>query len=143
MSDSSQLYLELAADAMSIQKLLEDMKQPSLYRFALHYAPGAFSQESLSKGTNATDLTIYLSDDVAESLAVANVANGNAHRSLYLRAVYNQRIFSSFRISSILAQLLQIIQNASSGPQDPIGKIDLMTEAQKELLPDPRKDLHW
>lgn len=143
MSHISQLYSEFAADTMSMEVLLEHMKQPSLYRFALHHAPGASSQESLSKGTNATDLTIYLSDETGESLAVASGAKGDTHRILCLRAIYNQRIFSSSRISFILAQLLQIIQNASLNPQESLGKVNIMTEAQRELLPDPRKDLHW
>lgn len=128
---------------MPLKELLEQMKQPSLYRFALHHAPNVSSHESLSSGTNNTDLTVYLSDDIAESKAIANGTNGEAHRSLNLRAIYNQRIFSSFRISSILAQLLQIIQNASMNSQESVGKIDLMTDAQRELLPDPRKNLHW
>lgn len=72
-----------------------------------------------------------------------NEISPTAGDSWLLQAIYNQRLFSSSRISFILAQISQIVINASLNPDEYIGKIDIMTEAQRKLLPDPHKDLHW
>lgn len=141
MTDEGQLYLEFGADVIPLEKLLEHLKQSSLYRFAVYPVPKGSSQDSLPRDPNAADVTIYVDDD-CESVDT-NGISGTANDTPKLRAIYDQKTFSSSRISFILAQLLQIIQNASSHPAETIGRIDLMTEAQRVLLPNPSKDLHW
>ena len=141
MTDEGQLYLEFGADVMPLEKLLEHLKQSSLYRFAVHPVPKGSSQDSLPRDPHAADVTIYVDDD-CESVDT-NEINGTANHTPKLWAIYDQKIFSSSRISFILAQLSQIIQNASFHPAETIGRIDLMTETQRILLPNPSKDLHW
>ncbi|MCJ1466777.1 large subunit of alpha-aminoadipate reductase [Pseudocyphellaria aurata] len=138
-----QLYLEFGADAIPLEKIREHLKQPSLYRFAVYPVPKGSSQDALPRDPSTPDVTIYVDDDSESS--ITNGINESADHSDLpkIRAIYNQRLFSSSRISFILAQLLQIIQVASLNPEEPIGKIDLMTEAQRILLPNPTKDLHW
>lgn len=142
MSDALQLYQELAADALPLEQLLESLKQTKLYHFALQRVSSASPPDSLSQGPNPTDLMIYLSDD-SKSSSDMNEINHAAGDIWLLQAIYNQRLFSSSRISFILAQISQIITNASLNPEESIGKIDIMTEAQRKLLPDPQDDLHW
>lgn len=127
---------------MPLDHLLEGLKQAKLYNFALHQVFSASTTHSLSQGPNPTDLRIYLSDDNAKSSNI-NGISPTAGDSWLLQAIYNQRLFSSSRISFILAQISQIVINASLNPGEYIGKIDIMTEAQRKLLPDPHKDLHW
>lgn len=135
--------MEFGADAISLEKLREHLKQSSLYRFAVYPVPKGSSQDALPRDPSTTDVTIYVDDDTKNS--DINGINGTVDQTGLpkIRAIYNQRLFSSARISFILAQLLQIIQNASLNHEEPIGKIDLMTEAQRTLLPNPTKDLHW
>lgn len=141
MTDERQLYLEFGADAMPLETLLEHLKQSGLYRFAVYPVPKGSSQDSLPRDPLAADVTIYVDDDCGT--VDTKGINGTVNDTPKLRAIYDQRIFSSSRISFILAQLLQIIQNASYHPAETIGKINLMTEAQRVLLPNPSKDLHW
>lgn len=63
--------------------------------------------------------------------------------TLGLEAQYNQRLFSSTRIATILSQLFQLLANASSNPNQGIGKIGFLTNEQRALLPDPKRDLGW
>ena len=142
MSDALQLYQELAADALPLEQLLEGLKQAKLYHFALQRVSSASTPDSLSQGPNPTDLMIYLSDD-NKSSSDMNETNHAAGDIWLLQAIYNQRLFSSSRMSFILAQISQIITNASLNPEESIGKIDIMTETQRKLLPDPHDDLHW
>lgn len=127
---------------MPLEQLLEGLKQAKLYHFALHRVSSASAPNSLSHGPNPTDLMIYLSDANKRSSDM-NEISSTPGDSWLLQAIYNQRLFSSSRISFILAQISQIVINASLNPDENIGKIDIMTEAQCKLLPDPHKDLHW
>ena len=145
MVNAMQLYLDFMADKVPLEDLLECMKQSSFYRFALFHEPVGFSQRPLLKGANTTDLTLFLSiDDTKFSSQKLNGIIKTTHiRPPEIRAIYNQRLFSSARIYTILTQLVQIIQNASLRIQESIGKIDLLTHWQRKVLPDPMKDLHW
>lgn len=101
--------------------------------------PKGTSQDSLPRDSYTTDLTIYIDDNI-ENSDTKGVSGTDMPK---LRAIYNQRIFSSSRISLILTQILQIIQNTAFDPEECIGKIDIMTEAQRILLPNPTNHLHW
>lgn len=143
MTDEGQLYLEFGADAIPLEKLLEHLKQSSLYHFAMYPVPKGSSQDSLPRDPYTNDVTIYVDDDSESPDTDETNGRADPNDMPKLRAIYNQRIFSSSRISFVLAQLLQIIQNASFDPEECIGKIDIMTDAQRILLPNPMKDLHW
>lgn len=107
------------------------------------YPSADVSQETIFT-LNTIDLIIHLSSGSHEMSGFSNGTNGTDRKFLpRLNAIYNQRLFSSARISFILAQLLQIVRSAAIDPQKPIGRLSLMTESQCKLLPDPEKDLHW
>ncbi|KAL4960453.1 L-aminoadipate-semialdehyde dehydrogenase [Aspergillus stella-maris] len=108
-----------------IQEKSQSERTPVFFRFAAYDAPAA-SQDYPANTFETTDL-------------VVNVAQGSTE----LGAYYNQRLFSSARISTILSQVAQLVQNATSNPETAIGRIDFMTPEQRALLPDPTADLHW
>ncbi|KAL3455247.1 hypothetical protein BJX64DRAFT_272766 [Aspergillus heterothallicus] len=113
-----------------IQEKSQSERTPTLFRFAAYDAPAA-SQEYPANTFETTDL-------------VLNVApTSTSDRSTELGAYYNQRLFSSARISIILNQLIQLVKNATGSPETAIGRIDFMTPEQRALLPDPNADLHW
>ncbi|KAJ5089609.1 hypothetical protein N7532_008293 [Penicillium argentinense] len=113
-----------------IQDKTNSEQPPVLFRFAAYDAP-ASSQEYPANTFESTDLVI-------------NVGPGGAGSDIELGAYYNQRLFSSARISIILKQLVGIASNAASDPENAqIGRIDMMTADQKALLPDPTRDLNW
>lgn len=130
---------------MSLDDLRNFMNQSTLYRVGF-YPSLDVSQETIFT-LNTIDLIIHLSSGSHDMLGLSNGTNGTNgtdHKTvLRLNAIYNQRLFSSARISFILAQLLQIVSSAAVDPQKPVGHLNLMTESQSKILPDPEKDLHW
>ncbi|KAJ5168361.1 L-2-aminoadipate reductase large subunit [Penicillium canariense] len=105
-----------------IQDKSKSERTPILFRFAAYDAPAA-SQEYPANTFDSTDLVINVSSE--------------------LGAYYNQRLFSSARIATILNQLVQIVSNAAANPEEAVGRIDMMTPDQVALLPDPTADLNW
>ena len=112
-----------------IQEKSNAERPPIFFRFAAYEAP-AESQDYPANTFETTDLVI-------------NVAPGNASGETELGAYYNQRLVSSARIATILSQLAQLVVNATSNPEEAIGRLDFMTEEQRALLPDPTADLRW
>ncbi|KAE8148773.1 hypothetical protein BDV25DRAFT_12114 [Aspergillus avenaceus] len=113
-----------------IQNQSQSERAPILFRFAAYDAPAA-SQDYPANTFETTDL-------------VVNVAPaGGSTSQAELGAYYNQRLFSSARIATILKQLAQIVENATGNPEEAVGRLDFMTEDQRALLPDPTADLHW
>lgn len=130
----SQAFQEGASEIVplgSLRSYIQDKSNsehtPILFRFAAYDAPAA-SQEYPANTFESTDLVI-------------NVAATGSSSEIELGAYYNQRLFSSARIATILQQLAQIAGKANA--EDAVGRIDLMTEDQQALLPDPTRDLNW
>ena len=132
------LFSKYASDAVPMEKLCTVLGTSNLYRVALYSSP-----ETATSILVATDLSIYYVENLKTPSRSNGVCGPNSSQVSELRAIYNQRYFASSRISVILSQLLQIIENSSSNPQECISKVDLMTEAQRKVLPDPRRDLQW
>lgn len=127
---------------MPLDDLRHHLKQSILYRVGF-YSSLDTSQETIFT-LNATDLIICFSNDYYVKPGLSNGTNGTDYKNApSLKAIYNQRIFSSARVSFILAQLLQIVQSAAANPNLSVSRLDLMTKAQRTILPDPGKDLHW
>lgn len=119
--------LEAKDHPVDLQELKKRINTPILYRFA------AFNSSSL--GSSAYGVV----DNVDFLLDYACTHKG----LLQLTARYNQRLFSSARISGILAQIAQFIGNAALDTASPIGSIEFITPEQKGLLPNPTTDLEW
>ncbi|KAJ6106810.1 hypothetical protein N7512_010327 [Penicillium capsulatum] len=112
-----------------IQDKSKSEQTPVLFRFAAYDAPAA-SQDYPANTFDSTDLVI-------------NVAPSASNGEIELGAYYNQRLFSSARVATVLKQLAQIARNAASNAEEAVGRIDMMTEDQLALLPDPTRDLNW
>lgn len=114
-----------------VQEKTKSERSPIFFRFAVYDAP-ASSQEYPANTFETTDLVV--------NVAPGSQPGGSAPE---LGAYYNQRLFSSARIATILKQLGQLVANATSNPEEAIGRLDFMTEDQRALLPDPTSDLNW
>ncbi|EEP80264.1 L-aminoadipate-semialdehyde dehydrogenase large subunit [Uncinocarpus reesii 1704] len=114
-----------------IQKTNNSERTPILFRFAAYEAP-ATSQEYPANTFETTDLVLNVAPETSSD-----------DGKLELGGYYNQRLFSSARISTILAQLAQLICNVSNSPNEAVGRLEFLTDSQREILPDPTKDLHW
>lgn len=134
-TNTSKAFQEGAADIVPlgslrthIQEKSKSERTPILFRFAAYDAPAA-SKEYPANTFDSTDLVI-------------NIAAGG-DPDVQLGAYYNQRLFSSARIATILQQLAQITNNAAANPEEAIGRIDMMTEQQRAKIPSPDSDLNW
>jgi L-2-aminoadipate reductase len=63
--------------------------------------------------------------------------------SLKLLVRYNQLLFSAERVSCFIDQLEQIVIDAASHPEKSVGALNILTEGQRKVLPEPTRDLHW
>lgn len=72
------------------------------------------------------DLTVY-AEETAEGL--------------HLKAVYRTELFTHARISDMLAQYRLLLQKVAAAPAQPIERHELVTDAARSLLPDPRQPL--
>lgn len=99
-----------------------------LFRFAI-FDGVATSSRSYGDSIETTDLVLRVLCEDGQ----------NAR----LSGFYNQRLFSSVRIRAILAQIFCLVAAAASNPEESIGRLNLMTPQQRDLLPDPTRDLRW
>jgi L-aminoadipate-semialdehyde dehydrogenase len=124
--DISQNVADYADDIVPLQDVRSHLKSRNLFRFA------AFQTLRSGHTTEYDEITDLRLD-------VSITSNGD----MRVTAIYNPSLFSKARIATILTQLFQIIQGASTDPSQPIGAIDLLTPTQRKLLPDPTRDLGW
>ncbi|KAK2731951.1 large subunit of alpha-aminoadipate reductase [Myotisia sp. PD_48] len=132
LSKVSKAFHESIGDVVPLRSLREHIqtsskleRSPILFRFAAYDAPAA-SKEYPANTFETTDIVINF-----------------ATRDFELGAFYNQRLFSSARISTILSQVARLVLNASRNENIAVGSIEFLTEAQTDILPNPRKDLYW
>ena len=119
--------VECTADSQPIDDIRAFLKTSLLFHFAAY---------------QTSEPSPYITDDGEATDLRLNVST-TPPGHLELTAYYNQRLFSSARITILLSQLLAFLENASQNPKEAIGRIDLLTPEQRALLPDPTKDLGW
>ena len=94
-------------------------------------------KDILIRSTNlTTDLTIFVTRPPASSRA-------SLAPHISLRILYNSLLFTTSRISSIVAQLSALLLKVSSNPLYPVGSVPLLTPDQREILPNPTANLNW
>ncbi|KAF3914241.1 hypothetical protein AA313_de0204571 [Arthrobotrys entomopaga] len=137
-----------AADAVPFSALLSYLQKksksktpPSLFRLSLYHAPDAPSKQFLASNELNTDLNIYV--ELKPLSQNASLRSAALIPDITLSAHYNQLVFSSARIATMIDQLLQIVKIGAANPSVAVGSISLITPAQKEILPDPKKNLNW
>lgn len=123
-------FSEDLAPLESIRSQLEALGEPKLlFRFAAHNAPTASRQFVSGQKSESIDITLNISCSTSGEIE--------------LGAFYNQRLFSSSRIATILSQILRVAEGASVDTSEAIGRIGMLTESQTTVLPDPKCDLEW
>ncbi|KAK5944156.1 large subunit of alpha-aminoadipate reductase [Knufia obscura] len=111
----------------NLTEVRERIGTPHLFRFAAY--------NSSTPGSSAYDAI-----DNVDLLLDYKCSNDG---SIQLVARYNQRLFSSKRISGVLAQIVQFLENAAQALTAPVGGIEFITPKQREILPNPTTDLEW
>ncbi|KAH0608522.1 uncharacterized protein H6S33_001656 [Morchella sextelata] len=153
LAEVKKLEMQGAADSVPFSALTAHIQQatksstpPCLFHLSLYHAPDAPSQQFLSTHASTTDLSIFVELSAPAAAAAASSASLRSVPQvpeIALSAHYNQLMFSTKRISFLLAQLLQIVQVGAKNPEIAVSSIPLQTPEQAKILPDPRKDLHW
>ncbi|RMD41769.1 hypothetical protein DV735_g3373, partial [Chaetothyriales sp. CBS 134920] len=118
---------EYKAKPVPLSAIRQKLDTPALFKFA------AFNASSDS----------FASDAALETTDLLLTYRIPASGQLSITARYNQRLFSSLRIQTVLAQIETFIQSAASATSQSIGSIDFCPAAQRDLRPDPTSDLEW
>ncbi|KAF3911567.1 hypothetical protein ABW20_dc0110497 [Dactylellina cionopaga] len=124
-----------------LQKKSKSKTPPSLFRLSLYHAPDAPSKQFLASNELNTDLNIYV--ELKPLSQTTSLRSSALIPDITLSAHYNQLVFSKARISTMIEQLLQIVKVGAANPSIAVGTIPLITPSQKDILPDPKKNLNW
>jgi amino acid adenylation domain-containing protein len=62
---------------------------------------------------------------------------GEANGAVTLHLVYNVALFDAERVREMLAQLVGVLRQAAEDVERPIGRLSLLTETARSVLPDP------
>ncbi|KAG0247123.1 large subunit of alpha-aminoadipate reductase, partial [Mortierella polycephala] len=95
------------------------------------------SDQVLNSTSATTDLTITLISHASSSLRFGLLPE------IELKVSYNSILFSTKRIQHILEQLVQVINTAGPKPDILVSDIPIVTEACRQVLPDPSANLQW
>ncbi|KAJ3092157.1 large subunit of alpha-aminoadipate reductase [Quaeritorhiza haematococci] len=134
---------EAGADEIPFASLLEALFppqadaedfQPSLFKVRFFNLTDT-NPDTLNSTTNTStcDITIFISQ--APTL--------RRLLPIEVRVLYNTVLFSDSRIRDMLDQLQLVLETAAKDPRLPIGRISLLTDQSKKVLPDPQANLHW
>ncbi|KAL9623707.1 MAG: hypothetical protein Q9160_001937 [Pyrenula sp. 1 TL-2023] len=112
----------------SLKAIRERLSTAVLFRFAV-FDGDATSSRTFGDAIETTDLVLRI------------LCEDGQHARL--SGFYNQRLFASARIQTVLAQVFCLVSAAAGNPEESVGRLTLMTAPQQKLLPDPTCDLGW
>lgn len=112
----------------NLKSIRERLSTAVLFRFAV-FDGDATSSRTFGDAIETTDLVLRI------------LCEEGQHARL--SGFYNQRLFASARIQTVLAQVFCLITVAAGSPEESVGRLTLMTAPQRKLLPDPTYDLGW
>ncbi|OWB54801.1 hypothetical protein B5S28_g657 [[Candida] boidinii] len=124
------IYNEAASKSININDISKEIKSkkslenlPPLFRLSFQHSR---STEQLSTAVEGSirDLALFTS---------------NGELNIY----FNSLLYTKTRIEIIAEQINQFIEKINENPLLEITKINLITESQKKILPDPTDDLDW
>lgn len=119
-----------------VKALAKDRDEQPLFRVRFFDETDS-TKDSLIRSTGLTsDLTIFVTRATTTSRAALAP-------HITLKILYNSLLFTQTRIAVIVGQLSTFLRRVASKPLSPIGSVPLLTDAQKERLPDPTADLNW
>jgi amino acid adenylation domain-containing protein len=131
--DGADVPIELLVDRLHLER---DLGRSPLYQVVLNLysfdsarleLPG-IEAETMDEPTpgSQVDLTVYVRGDGA---------------GLRLDAVYNPDLFDPARVDEVLRQYLHLLAQVVGAPERPIGRLSLVTQHARTVLPDPRTPL--
>lgn len=115
-------------------------KRPSLLSIRGRLSAAILFRFAIFDGTTTSSRTF--GDSIETTDLILRVLSED-DRNTRLSGFYNQRLFTSARIQTILSQILCLVVAASQNQEESIGRLNVMTPTQRELLPDPMRDLGW
>ena len=119
-----------------VKALAKDRDEKPLFRVRFFDETDS-AKDSLIRSTSLTsDLTVFVS-------RAASTSRTSLAPSITLKILYNSLLFTQTRVAGIVDQLSTFLRRVASKPLSPIGSVPLLTDSQKERLPDPTADLNW
>jgi len=119
-----------------VKALAKDRDEKPLFRVRFFDETDSAGDSFIRSTSLTSDLTVFISR-----------ANSTSRTSLAphitLKILYNSLLFTQARIAGIVEQLSTFLRRVASKPLSPIGSVPLLTDSQKERLPDPTADLNW
>jgi len=95
------------------------------------------AKDSFIRSTSLTsDLTVFVA-------RATTTSRTSLAPHITLKILYNSLLFTQTRIAGIVDQLSTFLRRVASKPLSPIGSVPLLTDSQKERLPEPTADLNW
>lgn len=124
-SDAKAHPVSLADLSSYIQKVNKLEAAPSLYTSSFSLTPSSNEAVLGSAKGRQTVLSIFWS-------------------ATYINIHYNSLLFKKDRITAFINELQSLASNINAAPlETTIGSVSLLSQADKEILPDPTRDLHW
>ncbi|ODV92554.1 hypothetical protein CANCADRAFT_1144 [Tortispora caseinolytica NRRL Y-17796] len=138
---------QLITNELVLQQLYDSVKQEiaEAAELPLDFAD-ALSIVRAAAGPEASlPFTVLFASDSKQPMLPASVEGLNSDICFHLwdsvlTICYNTLLFKKERISVIAEQLAAIL---AADRSEKVCEIDIITESQKNVLPDPRRDLHW
>lgn len=121
-NSSVEKYVPLADIVAALKKSKGIEATPAVYKTTFQLA-GADNSLAPTVGS-PKDMAIFYSEDK-------------------ISIFYNALLYKDARIQILKDQFLQVAQKINAEPSSVISKISLITESQRQLLPDPTSDLDW
>jgi len=119
-----------------VKALAKDRDEKPLFRVRFFDETDP-AKDSFIRSTSLTsDLTVFVS-------RAATTSRTSLAPHITLRILYNSLLFTQTRITGIVDQLSTFLRRVASKPLSPIGSVPLLTDSQKDKLPDPTADLNW
>ncbi|KAI9503177.1 L-aminoadipate-semialdehyde dehydrogenase [Coemansia spiralis] len=143
---------EAAADEVSFAALMSQLAgepeaaaAPALFRVRFFNQTDADAATLRQTMTQTTDFTVQVRQRSTMSLR-------QLHPAIELQIAFNQVLFTTKRITHMVAQLQVVLATAAEtlalagsepGPQHRVGTMTIAAELDRHVAPDPTADLHW
>ena len=119
-----------------VKALAKDRDEKPLFRVRFFDETDSAGDSFIRSTSLTSDLTVFVSRE-------ATTSRTSLTPRITLKILYNSLLFTQTRISGIVNQLSTFLRRVGSRPLSPIGSVPLLTDSQKEWLPDPTADLNW
>jgi L-aminoadipate-semialdehyde dehydrogenase len=119
-----------------VKALAKDRDEKPLFRVRFFDETDPAKDNFIRSTSSTSDLTVFVTRATTTSRA-------SLAPHITLKILYNSLLFTQTRIAVIVDQLSSFLRRVASKPLSPIGSVPLLTDSQKERLPDPTADLNW